>query len=311
MLKRRRIVDCVDDRFIGGAISIGNFDGVHRGHAELISRLKSMADRIGGPAVAVTFDPSPAAILRPDGVPPQLTTLARRTELLLRSGADEVVVCKTDRELLNQTAEEFFQNLVVEELAARGVVEGPNFYFGKNRLGNTQLLRQLCTANGIAIEIAPPLSDAESLISSTRVRELLTIGDVAEANRLLTAPYTITGKIVGGAARGRQMGFPTANLDGVKTLVPGAGVYACRASFEGKVIADAAMNIGPNPTFGESVSKIEVHLLDFEGDLYGCELEVELHSRIRGVVCFNSAKELTDQLAKDIASIRHQLRPTG
>lgn len=308
MMNRRRIVDLVDDRCMRGAISIGNFDGVHQGHAALISRLKVMADQIGGPAVAVTFDPSPAAILRPDVVPPQLTTIARRVELLRSCGADRVVVCKTDQALLNQTAEAFFQNLVMKELAARGVVEGPNFYFGKRRAGDTQLLRQLCHDNGIAIEIVSPQSDGESLISSTRVRELLAAGNVAEANRLLTSPYAIRGEIIRGSARGRQIGFPTANLDNVKTLVPGAGVYACRVWRDGDFLADAAANIGPNPTFGENASKIEVHLLDFEGDLYGCDLEVEFHSRIRGVVCFDSAKALTDQLALDIGKIRLQLR---
>jgi len=307
MTKRRLIADQIDRRMRGGAISIGNFDGVHRGHAALISRLRAMAAKIDGPAIAVTFDPSPAAILRPGGVPPQVTTIAHRTELLLACGADHVVVCKTDRDLLNQSAEEFFRKLVIDELAAKGIVEGPNFYFGKHRVGDTALLRELCKANGLALEIVDPHADGEALISSTRVRELLLGGDVVGANRLLTAPYRIKGTVVRGSARGRQIGFPTANIDGVKTLLPGAGVYACRVYRNGKKLADAATNIGPNPTFGENTAKIEVHLLDFDGDLYGEELDVEFCMRIRGVVRFASAPELSRQLIRDIAEIRLQL----
>ena len=307
MVNRHRTADDLDGKYRAGAVSIGNFDGVHRGHAVLVSRLCQMATSLGGPAVAVTFDPAPAAILRPGGVPPQLTTIERRTQLLKLCGVDQVVVCKTDRELLSQTPEEFFSRLVIGELAALGMVEGPNFYFGRNRAGNTQLLGKLCQEHGIELEIVEPQSDSSSIISSTRVRELLVDGHVDEANGLLTAPYRLKGTVVRGAARGREIGFPTANLANVLTLVPGHGVYACRVlRDDGQSIA-AATHIGPNPTFGDDGVKIEVHLLDFERDLYGTEMEVDFIACVRGVVKFDSRSDLIQQLQRDIAVIRARL----
>jgi len=266
-----------------------------------------MATSLGGPAVAVTFDPSPAAILRPGGIPPQLTTIERRTQLLKQCGVDQVMVCKTDRNLLNQTPEEFFARLVIGELAALGMVEGPNFFFGRNRAGDTTLLSKLCMERGIELEVVEPQSDSASIISSTRVRELLVDGNVDEANRLLTAPYRLKGTVVHGAARGRWIGFPTANLSNVATLVPGPGVYGCRVLLgDGQSIA-AATHIGPNPTFGDDGVKIEVHLLDFERDLYGAELEVDFIARVRGVIKFDSSADLIQQLKRDIAEIRTRL----
>ena len=304
MVNRHRTADDLDEQFRAGAVSIGNFDGVHRGHAVLVSRLCQMAASLGGPAVAVTFDPAPAAILRPGCVPPQLTTIERRTQLLKQCGVDRVVVCKTDRDLLNQTPEEFFLRLVISELAALGMVEGPNFYFGRNRAGDTQLLGKLCEERGIELEIVEPQADSASIISSTRVRELLVYGNVDDANRLLTAPYRLKGTVVHGAARGREIGFPTANLSNVATLVPGPGVYGCRVLLgDGQSIA-AATHIGPNPTFGDDGVKIEVHLLDFERDLYGADLEVDFIARVRGVVKFDSRSDLIQQLQRDIAVIR-------
>jgi riboflavin kinase/FMN adenylyltransferase len=307
MVNPHRTADDLKGQFRAGAVTIGNFDGVHRGHAELISRLRRMADRLGGPAVAVTFDPAPAAILRPGGVPPQLTTIDRRTELLKQCGVDHVFVCKTDQDLLGQTPEEFFSRLVVTELAALGMVEGPNFFFGRNRAGDTQLLGMLCQDRGIELEIVAPQSESSLLISSTRVRELLVAGSIGEANRLLTSPYRIRGTVVQGASRGREIGFPTANLSDVATLVPGLGVYACRVLLDDSQVLAAAVHIGPNPTFGEASVKIEVHLLDFEGDLYGTELEVDFIARVRGIVRFDSSTDLIDQLRRDVAGIRNRL----
>jgi riboflavin kinase/FMN adenylyltransferase len=303
MAIRPLTADSHDSAFQGGAISIGNFDGVHRGHATLFARLRAMADRFGGPAVAVTFDPSPAAILRPDVAPVPLTTITRRSTLIRQCGIDQVFVCKTDRGLLSQSPEQFFSQLVVERLAARGMVEGPNFFFGRNRAGDTRLLDQLCRGRGIALEIVSPHADATGLVSSTRIRELLSQGDVDQANQLLTQPYRIEGNVIRGAARGREIGFPTANLGDVITLVPGAGVYACRAYLASGEVVPAATHIGANPTFDEHVTKVEVHLIDYTGDLYGQSLEVEFISRVRGVMRFDSAPDLVAKLKDDVAAI--------
>jgi len=298
--------DSPDARLLGGAISIGNFDGVHRGHAALVARLRAMADQIGGPAVAVTFDPPPASLLRPGQLPPQLTTISRREELLRRCGVDGVVVIRTTRELLQQSPEIFFHSLVVGSLQARGMVEGPNFFFGRDRAGNPTMLRRLCHQSAIQCEIAEPETIGHRMVSSTRVRQLLTDGEVAEAGQILTAPYRISGTVISGAGRGRLLGYPTANLGEIVTLVPGAGVYACWAMVDGKSVG-AAVNIGPNPTFGESQHKVEVHVLDFAGDLYSRSIAIDFVSRVRAVKQFSSGQSLQQQLAIDLAEIRQVL----
>jgi len=295
--------DSPDARLLGGAISIGNFDGVHLGHAALLSRLRTLADQIGGPAVAVTFDPPPASLLRPGQIPPQLTTISRREGLLRRCGVDGVVVIRTTPDLLSQTPEAFFQAVVVGSLQARGIVEGPNFFFGRNRAGNPHLLAKLCGQAAIECEIVQPETSGDRMVSSTRIRELLSEGEVARASQLLTARYRIEGRVGAGAGRGRTLGFPTANLSQVMTLVPGVGVYACWALFEGQAYP-AAVNVGANPTFGEYDYKIEVHLIDFSGDLYDCLLEIEFVTRIRPVQHFSSSESLKAQLDHDISQIR-------
>ncbi len=291
----------------GGAISIGNFDGVHQGHAMLIRRLRVMADRVSGPAVVITFDPPPAAILRPDRLPPRLTTIARRTELLKRLGVDQVLICQTSAELLNQTPEAFFRDLIVTKLAARGMVEGPNFHFGKGRAGTTAMLRQLCDQHQIALEIVDPQVDEAGVISSTRVRDRLLTGEIELANQMLTAPFQFSGKVTAGEARGRQLGFPTANLEHIQTLVPRDGVYGARARLADGSQRLAAVHIGGNVTFGELARKVEVHLLDYEGDLYQQTLVVELMIRVRDTKRFDSRDELVAQMHHDIAVVRQRL----
>lgn len=309
--------DAPDPRLLGGAISIGNFDGVHQGHARLIQRLRGVAERIGGPAVAVTFDPPPAAILRPGQVPPPLTTIARRDALLRRCGADAVVVIKTTADLLQQSPETFFRTLVQGTLQARGMVEGPNFFFGRNRAGNPHLLQRMCAQAGIECEIAEPTTLGERMISSTRIRDLLRQGDVVAANELLTAPYELCGVVVPGAGRGERLGFPTANLAEIATLVPAAGVYACWVSVDQQHPTSqlggaygAAVHIGPNPTFGENASKVEVHVLDFAGDLYRRSVQVQFVAPVRGVQRFDSAADLREQLHRDLQVVRRLLAAT-
>lgn len=284
-------------------ISIGNFDGVHRGHARLFERLCELAAEVGGPAVAVTFDPPPAALLRPGTHPPSLTTLERREELLRACGVDGVVVIETTRQLLGQSPEAFFQSVVVDSLGARGIVEGPNFFFGRDRAGNPHLLERLCDESGLACRIVRPTTIQGLMISSTRVREAIASGDVAAAATMLTRPYRVTGLVSAGAGRGRGLGFPTANLTDIRTLIPGPGVYACQAWVGGRGLV-AACHIGPNPTFADSQNKVEVHLLDFEEDLYDRRLEVDFVKRIRSVRTFDSGNALRLQVEADLCSVR-------
>jgi len=302
----------------GGAMTIGNFDGVHRGHAVIMKQLVSRAAETGGAAVAFTFDPHPAALLRPGSTPPPLSWLERKAALLGELGVDALLAYPTSRELLNLSPDEFFQQIVVDRMHARAVVEGPNFFFGRNRAGDTTMLKTLCQQTGIALDIVQPLEIGGDLISSSRIRKIIAAGDVQQAATLLTRPYRIRGQVETGAGRGRGIGFPTANLGGIQLLQPGPGVYAATVHGVAGNSASpspgwpAAVNIGPAPTFGEEASKVEVHLIGFEGDLYGQTLEVDFHVRLREIRAFNSVAELQQQLQSDIAAATaHLLQSPG
>lgn len=288
----------------GGAVSVGNFDGVHRGHAALMQRLVALALEVGGPSVAITFDPHPAAFLRAANVPPRLTSIERRAELLAACGVDFVAVCRTSEEWLSQSAAEFFKDVLAGKTAAKGIVEGPNFFFGKNREGTPAKLAQFCEHSNIKLEIVEPIKFDESMVSSSQIRHLLESGDVVAANRLLTAPYRLTGQVVAGDNRGKKIGFPTANLANIDTMIPGDGVYATVSVIAGKRYTSAT-HIGPNPTFDNNqVQKVETHVLDFNGDLYGQSIDVEIIAKVRDVAKFGSVDELIRQLNSDVATSR-------
>ncbi len=287
----------------GGAITIGNFDGVHRGHRELVSRMRKMADQILGPAVVLTFDPPPAQLLRPGSVPPSLTWMERRAEILFELGVDFVCVCSTTRSLLELTAEAFYRQILVESLRVSAIVEGPNFRFGKDRLGDIDLLNELCQQYGVRLSVASGQSEDGEWISSSRIRFLIAQGEIEVANRLLVKPYRLKRVVGQGAARGRQIGFPTANLEQVPVMIPAPGVYAGRCRIDNQVYP-AAMNIGPNPTFGETSHKIEVHIIDFNAELFGQTLEVEVIKRLRGIQTFAGIDSLIAQLKIDVDRAR-------
>ena len=286
----------------GGYATIGNFDGVHRGHQAMLNVLTSRARAENVSAIAVTFDPHPISLLRPDATPPALTTIEHRAELLHRFGVDVTLVLHTDRSLLALTADEFFDSIVRNKLKARGLVEGPNFFFGRNRSGNITVLRTLCNDHGLSFDVAPPATVDEQLVSSSVIRSLLETGQMGHAVRLLGHHYRISGRVGTGAQRGRTIGFPTANLIDVSTLVPANGVYAGCVLIDGKRHA-AAVNIGPNPTFGEAAQKIEVYLVDFQGDLYGQILDVDFVDRVRDVRRFSGVDELKSQLTQDVRQV--------
>ena len=290
----------------GGYASIGNFDGVHRGHQAMLNVLISRARSDNVQAIAVTFDPHPIALLKPDATPPALTTIEHRAELLGRYGVDVTLALPTDRSFLALTAEEFFETIVQGKLHAKGLIEGPNFFFGRNRSGNITVLRSLCAAHGLSFDVAPPVTVDEQLVSSSVIRSLLEIGDVAHAVRLLGHHYRLSGKVGQGAQRGRTLGFPTANLTEVCTLVPANGVYAGWASADA-TRHPAAIHIGPNPTFADAGRKIEVHLLDYHGDLYGRVLNVDFVDRVRDVQKFASVDDLRIQLNLDVQTVRSKL----
>jgi riboflavin kinase/FMN adenylyltransferase len=287
----------------GGAIAIGNFDGVHRGHAALIAELRRQAREINGPAVALTFEPHPLELLRPGQAPPLLTAPEDRSPLLRELGADHVLVLHVNPDFLALRATEFFAQVIQERLATRALVEGTNFGFGRGREGDVNTLAELCGPAGIRLTVVPPVVLDGIEVSSSRVRAFLTAGAVREAAALLGRPYRLHGSVGTGQRRGQKLGFPTANLDRLRTLIPGDGVYAVRVPHQGELWAGAA-NIGPNPTFGENARKVEVHLIGFHGDLYGQPLAVDFVERLRDTRPFANVEELVEQLRRDIEQAR-------
>jgi riboflavin kinase / FMN adenylyltransferase len=287
----------------GGAVAIGNFDGVHRGHVAIVRRLLQRAAAVGGPAIVFTFDPHPVRILRPEQCPPPLTWTERKAELLAAQGVDWIVAYPTDEALLRLSAREFFERIVCDALAARALVEGPNFFFGHNREGTVDHLRKLAEAASISLDVVLPVVIDGAIVSSSRVRELVRAGDVEQAGKLLSAPYRIRGMVTHGAGRGAKIGFPTANLQAIDTLLPAQGVYAGIA-FLGEASWPAAINLGTSPTFGDSSVRVEVHLIDHDESLYGQAMEVDFLARMRDIRPFESPEALTRQLARDVEDVK-------
>lgn len=293
----------VPESLHGACISIGNFDGVHTGHVSMLQQLVRLARELAVPAAAVTFEPHPIAVLRPEFTPPLLTTPDERRRLLLEAGVDAVFVLPVSSSLLQLTPQQFFEQVIQRKFHARGIVEGPNFHFGRDRAGTITTLQQLCLETSIACRIVAPADAGQEMISSSRIRALLCRRAVTDAVSLLGRPYRMTGFVHRGAQRGRTIGFPTANLAEIHTLLPAHGVYAGTAAVHGQTWP-AAVSIGPNPTFGEQREKIEVHLDGFSGDLYGSRLSVDLLAEIRPLQAFSSAGELIARITADVAEVR-------
>jgi riboflavin kinase/FMN adenylyltransferase len=204
--------------------------------------------------------------------------------------------------LLDLTPIQFYDQVLVQRLGMRAMVEGDNFRFGKDRAGDVRLLSEICQRDEIRFEVAASIADQHGLVSSSRIRKLLTEGNVSQANTMLTRPYRISGLVSRGAGRGAGLGFPTANLANIKTLIPGHGVYAATVELDGKPYA-AAINIGPNPTFGEMQSKVEVHIVGWQKDLYGQSLDCNLLEKVRDVVRFENVSQLLNQIQLDVDKV--------
>jgi riboflavin kinase/FMN adenylyltransferase len=289
----------------GAYVTVGNFDGVHRGHQQLLSRLRAKALAAQRPALAITFDPHPVALLRPEKAPVPLVWLEREVQLLEEAGATEVAVFRTGPWLLELSAREFFDRVIRQQLDARGLVEGPNFAFGHDRQGNVQILQSWCDVASIEFEVVEATIIDGRLVSSSRIRECLSLGQVEEAARLLGRPHRVRGIVASGAGRGAGLGFPTLNLSGIDILIPADGVYAARAWIDGQPPAwPAACNIGTNPTFADQSRKVEAHLIGFSGDLYGRSVEVDFLKWLRPTRRFASLDDLIDQIRSDVHETR-------
>jgi riboflavin kinase / FMN adenylyltransferase len=282
-------------------VTIGNFDGVHRGHQVLLRRATQQAEDAGVRSVAVTFDPHPAAILRPGSEPPALQTLDERLDTLLAHGIDLVVVLPFTRELASSAPETFVEQVLVDRLQATKVVVGTNFRFGQRAAGDVVTLVEEGERHGFTTEAVTLLDVDGAPISSSAVRERLAAGDVDWVRRALGRVYTLTGEVVVGEERGRTIGFPTANLAVAPGLaLPGDGVYAGDVTLPDGQAHPAVTNVGMRPTFDGTTRSIEAHLLDVDRDLYGRTITVGFARRIRGERRFDDVQDLVAQIRADI-----------
>lgn len=284
-------------------VTIGNYDGVHLGHQEIFRRVRARADAAGGTAVVITFDPHPLKLVAPDRCPPIMVTCEQKMRLIEAHGIDLVVCQPFTKAFAAQPPPRFARDYLAQGLGARWVVVGYDYSFGRGREGTIDSLRELSLENGFELEVVPPVEVEGEIVSSTRVRQLITDGHLREANRCLGRPYSIAGEVIHGDQRGRTLGFPTANIRSTDELLPARGVYAIRVAWHGRFF-DGVLNLGVNPTFGKREVTIEPHIFDFHADLYGETIEVYFIKRLRDEMRFSSADALVKQIELDVAAAR-------
>lgn len=295
----------------GSVMSIGNFDGLHRGHQSILAQMKSLRDTSGaGQIIVVTFEPHPLTVLRPEMAPPRLTPYPIKQRLIEEAGADELVILPPTHDVLDLTAEQFW-GILRDDARPRHMVEGSSFNFGKDRGGTIDKLRQWAAGSAVQLHIATavqvPLLNLHVVeVSSSLIRWLIAYGRVRDAAICLGRPYALHGTIVRGFGRGRQIGIPTANLSCKDQMIPADGVYAGRCRI-GDTTYPAAVSIGTMPTFGENQRQIEAHLIGFDGDLYEQVIAVELLDWVREQVKFNGIDRLKQQLARDFDEVRDRM----
>jgi riboflavin kinase/FMN adenylyltransferase len=289
----------------GAAIAIGNFDGVHVGHRALIARARELAAATGSLTVALTFDPHPSALFAPASAPCMLTSMRRRAELLAEAGVDAVVIEPFTRELAAASPEAFIDDLVLGALRARAIVVGYDFSYGHGRAGSVTSLKAHGRRAGVEVAIVPPVTVDSAIAASTKIRGQLRSGDLARAARMLGRPWDVDGVVVHGAQRGRAIGVPTANIHPDIALPIAPGIYAVTLGVEGGPAMPAVASLGTNPTFVEHGGLVlEVHVLDWSGDLYDRRVRTTFVGRLRDELKFDSVAALIDQIQRDIAGAR-------
>ena len=300
--------DRMPEALRGAVVALGNFDGFHLGHQAVAGEAIRQAKAAGKPAIIATFDPHPVRFFAPHVPWFRLTTLEQRQRLFAEAGADAMLVFDFDAELAATTAEDFVVKLLAERLGISGVVTGEDFTFGKARGGNTNVLRDLGAAHGITATTVGPVTDAGGVISSSRIRDALKAGECDVATRLLTRPFAIEAVVQHGDKNGRDLGFPTANMDMGHYLRPRYGVYAVRGKLPDGRVLDGAANVGIRPQFDPPKELLEPHFFDFAEMIYDQMIEVEFHAFLRPEGKYDSLDALIAQIAKDCEDAKAALR---
>jgi len=287
-------------------VTLGNYDGVHLGHQEIFRRVRARATQHGGTAIVFTFDPHPLKVVAPERCPPIMVTCEQKIALIEAHGIDMVVCQPFAREFARQSPGEFVRDYLVRGLGAKLIIVGYDYSFGRGREGTIDQLRELGLEYGFDLEVVEPIHVDGEIVSSTRVRRLITEGRLREANRCLGRPYSIAGQVIHGDHRGRKLGFPTANIRSTDELLPAQGVYAIRVRWRGKFF-DGVLNLGVNPTFERREVTIEPHIFNFHADIYNETIEVFFIKRLRAEIKFASVEALVAQIERDVAEARQLL----
>jgi riboflavin kinase/FMN adenylyltransferase len=304
-------LDNVPQALQGCVLTIGNFDGVHRGHQAIVGRAKELAEQAGTQAVAMTFDPPPDLVVRPADPPQRLTPHMLKSELLIEAGADHVVTAVADMQLLSMTPEVFLQKVIGEKFAPTHIVEGSDFRFGQKRSGDVETLRQASGTMGFGMHVVDPIticfSDGPQRISSTMIRRLVAGGRVEDAAQVLGRPFTLVGTVVGGERFGRVLEFPTANLAPDQQIIPLDGVYAGEATIDDLTVP-AAISVGCKPTTGPSPRTIEANLIGVDGEFYGRTMRLRFIKHLREQRTYDSHDALRQQIARDVEQTQDVMR---
>lgn len=293
----------------GSVVTVGAFDGLHLGHRSLIRQVMNHADQLGCASAVITFDRHPASVVRPESAPKLLTDLDQKLELIASTGVDHTLVVPFDEARSKEAAEDFIDDILIDRLGARAVVIGYDFHFGHGRRGNAELLKLVGKEKGFSV-IEPEIVEVDGqIVSSTAIRRALDEGRVDQARSMLGRYHEVRGLVVMGDGRGRELGFPTANVHlSASIKLPASGVYAGFYYGPDSEKRPAAISIGTRPTFyDDGAESLEVHLIDFEGDLYGENARVEFTHRLRGQERYDTIEALIDQMAKDTAEARRLL----
>ncbi|NMH64748.1 bifunctional riboflavin kinase/FAD synthetase [Shewanella salipaludis] len=288
----------------GCVLTIGNFDGVHRGHAQVIANLVSKGELYHLPVTLMTFEPQPQELFCGENAPARLSRLRDKVMLLDELGVERLVCVNFNAKFANQPAEDFIQELLVNKLGVKYLVVGDDFCFGKGRRGNFEMLHQAGKKYGFTVVNTQSFMLGDQRVSSTAVREQLAKGNLEQARRMLGHPFTLSGRVAHGQKLGRTLGFPTANIALKRNVVPVRGVFAVRFFWDGSEVYEGMANIGFRPTVNGQECLLEVHLFDFDGDLYGRRVEVELVAKLREEQPFESLEALKQQILNDANEAR-------
>ncbi|MBM4348646.1 MAG: bifunctional riboflavin kinase/FAD synthetase [Deltaproteobacteria bacterium] len=292
-------IENLKEPFRNPVVTLGNFDGVHLGHQRIFKKVKEEARKIGGESVVITFEPHPLKILSPDQCPPLLTPFKKKMMFIEETGVDKVLCIQFTMAFAWLSPPEFVKSILAGKVGAKKILVGYNYRFGKEKSGDVDSLKENCARFGIEVEVVEALIVDDAIVSSSKIRDLIGNGEVEKASKLMGRDYPVIGRVIEGAKRGHTLGIPTANLEMTEELYPKPGVYAVRVNLHGQGFNGLA-NIGFNPTFNANAVSLEVHILNFDREIYGEDLQVCFTKRIRDEIRFTSIEMLIEQIRKDI-----------